>query len=156
MTFYDLLGVSQTASADEVRLGFKRKALTTHPDKLGPAASEVDKKAAEIRFRNLHEAFETLSDPVQRNAYDLRINAAARYLKTRQQAPSSPSSADRMKSSVDQLNSALADLQASAAQLNDLVGNLLGSLRNQNPEWEARRQELLKQQAERAKAAQGL
>ncbi|ESK97746.1 dnaj-like protein subfamily b member 8-like protein [Moniliophthora roreri MCA 2997] len=70
--FYEILGLQPSASSDEVRKAYKLKALETHPDKLDHGASQRDKEAAEKRFHQVHEAFETLSDPIKRRAYDAR------------------------------------------------------------------------------------
>ena len=61
--FYDILGVSKDASADDIKKAFRKKAATMHPD--------VNKAPdAEERFKELSEAYETLSDPQKRQRYD--------------------------------------------------------------------------------------
>jgi len=77
ISFYDILGVEQSASADDVRKAYRKKALETHPDKLEPGASEIEKQEAEQQFHKVHEAFETLGDAVKRKAYDARLRAKA-------------------------------------------------------------------------------
>jgi len=69
-SLYDILGISKSASADEVRKAYRKKALETHPDKLSPHASAATRQAAEAQFHLIHNAFETLSDPHRRKAYD--------------------------------------------------------------------------------------
>ncbi|HZL07120.1 MAG TPA: DnaJ domain-containing protein, partial [Coriobacteriia bacterium] len=51
--FYDILGVSRTASADEIKKAFRKQARKHHPDAGG----------SEERFKELNEAYEVLSDP---------------------------------------------------------------------------------------------
>jgi len=62
--FYTALGVSPDASLEEIKSAFRRLARETHPD-----ANPGD-PAAEARFREIAEAYEVLSDPRRRAAYD--------------------------------------------------------------------------------------
>lgn len=60
---YAVLGLASTASADEIKKAFRLKASQFHPDK---NTSEL----APIKFREVREAYEILSDSKARNAYD--------------------------------------------------------------------------------------
>jgi DnaJ-class molecular chaperone len=63
--YYSVLGVSKSASADEIRKAYKKIARESHPD-----AKPGDKDAAE-RFKKAAEAYEVLSDADKRKKYDL-------------------------------------------------------------------------------------
>lgn len=62
--YYEVLGVSKTASADEIKKAYRKLAKQNHPD-LNP-----NDKAAEARFKEANEAYEVLSNPEKRQKYD--------------------------------------------------------------------------------------
>src|SRR5690348_14804746 len=62
--YYATLGVSKTASQDEVRKAFRKLARQYHPD------VAKDKKAAEAKFKEINEAYEVLGDAEKRKQYD--------------------------------------------------------------------------------------
>lgn len=64
--YYDVLGVSKTASADEIKRAYRKLAMQHHPDR----ASDADKPKAEAAFREAAEAYEVLSDETKRARYD--------------------------------------------------------------------------------------
>ena len=76
--YYAILGVSKTASADEIKKQFRKLALKYHPDR------NQGNKAAEAKFKEISEAYEVLSDTDKRSKYDRfgqywQQNTAARY-----------------------------------------------------------------------------
>lgn len=62
--YYDILGVSRDATADEIKKAFRALARATHPD------ANPDDPTAEERFRDIAEAYEVLSDDQKRGRYD--------------------------------------------------------------------------------------
>lgn len=60
MTYYDTLGVSKTATQDEIKKAYRKLAMKHHPDKGGD----------EHRFKEISVAYDTLSDPQKRAEYD--------------------------------------------------------------------------------------
>ena len=64
--YYEVLGVSRTATADDIKRAYRQLARKHHPD-LQPAAERP--RAAE-RFKEINEAYEVLSDPDKRGKYD--------------------------------------------------------------------------------------
>ena len=64
--YYETLGVSKTASDDEIKSAFRKLARKYHPD----VAKAKDKATAEEKFKQINEAYEVLSDPEKRKKYD--------------------------------------------------------------------------------------
>ncbi|MCX7869042.1 MAG: DnaJ domain-containing protein [Terrimicrobiaceae bacterium] len=67
---YEVLGVERSASAEEIKRAYRKLAVKYHPDK-NPGDPE-----AEERFKELGEAYEILTDPEKRAAYDRYGHAA--------------------------------------------------------------------------------
>ena len=63
--YYEVLGVSKTASADEIKRAYRKVAMQYHPDR-----AAGDKAEAEAKFREGAEAYEILSDEQKRARYD--------------------------------------------------------------------------------------
>lgn len=62
--YYDILGVSRTASADEIKKSYRRLAMKHHPDR------NKDDTSAEGKFKEAKEAYEILSNAEKRSTYD--------------------------------------------------------------------------------------
>jgi molecular chaperone DnaJ len=63
--FYEVLGVSKTASIEEIKSSYRKAAMKWHPDR-----NPDNKDEAEIRFRECTEAYSVLSDAQKRQIYD--------------------------------------------------------------------------------------
>ena len=68
-THYEVLGITHAASTEEIRRAFRAAARKLHPD-------VSESKNSETRFAEASAAYEVLSDPQARRAYDEQLHAA--------------------------------------------------------------------------------
>jgi len=68
--YYDILGVSRSASDDEIKKAYRKAAMQHHPDR------NPGDKSAETKFKEVNEAYDVLKDPQKRAAYDRFGHAA--------------------------------------------------------------------------------
>lgn len=68
MNFYAVLGISRDAGDETIRNAYKVLARRYHPDRGAGSSAE--------KFREVHEAYETLIDPESRRSYDLSLQWA--------------------------------------------------------------------------------
>lgn len=69
MNYYQILDISISASADEIKAAYRKKSKETHPD------LNKDDVEAESKFKKISEAYETLSDPIKKSIYDKKFNS---------------------------------------------------------------------------------
>lgn len=67
--YYEVLGLGKSATAEEIKRAYRKKAVELHPDKGGDAE----------KFKEVNEAYETLKDPQKRSGYDQFGHAAGGY-----------------------------------------------------------------------------
>lgn len=68
-TYYEILEVTHDASLQDIKKAYRKLALKHHPDRNSPS----EKKAATVKFRQVNEAYEVLSDEERRRQYDLEL-----------------------------------------------------------------------------------
>ncbi|XP_068120408.1 dnaJ homolog subfamily C member 7 isoform X2 [Hyperolius riggenbachi] len=67
--YYKILGVDKSASEDEIKKAYRKRALMHHPDRHSGATTEIQKEE-EKKFKEVGEAFTVLSDPKKKARYD--------------------------------------------------------------------------------------
>src|SRR6266436_1695054 len=68
--FYEALGVSKSASADDLKTAYRKLAMKHHPDR------NPGDHTAEVKFKEISEAYDVLKDDQKRAAYDRFGHAA--------------------------------------------------------------------------------
>ena len=64
LDYYEILEVSKTATADEIKKSYRKLAMKYHPDR------NQGNKEAEARFKDINQAYDILKDEQKRAAYD--------------------------------------------------------------------------------------
>lgn len=94
--YYQILGISRTATEADIKKAFRTAASKTHPDKEG---------GTEAAFKEVYEAYDTLKDSTRRRRYDEYLNNYSQY---RSQSQSQSSSSHSGKSESTNANAAKA------------------------------------------------
>lgn len=109
--YYSSLGVSRSASAEEIKKAYRRKARQLHPDQ------NKDNPSAESKFKEINEAYEVLKDPEKKNIYDQVGHHAF---------TSSGGGGQGFSQNSANFQSAFSDV------FDDLFGDIMGSSRQRN------------------------
>jgi molecular chaperone DnaJ len=67
--YYEVLGIDKNASADDIKMAYRKAALKWHPDRW-VNGTDAEKKTAEEKFKEASEAYSVLSDPDKKAKYD--------------------------------------------------------------------------------------
>jgi len=67
--YYDLLGISPSATSEDIRTAYKKESLKSHPDRQ-PNATREEKKKLTGKFQAIADAYYVLSNPQRRREYD--------------------------------------------------------------------------------------
>jgi tetratricopeptide (TPR) repeat protein len=86
-TYYDVLNVAATSSAEEIKISYYALARLYHPDRFHLLASASVHARIESAFARIAQAYETLSDPASRLNYDSKLAAQERTRQFAQFAP---------------------------------------------------------------------
>ncbi len=117
-SYYDLLGIGENASQDEIKHAFRKMALIHHPDKNQNSAE------SQTSFILLHNAYTILVDPKTRGEYDKCLQASRSF-----RAPSAPLPSSRTLPAMAgvggrSLETLLGHLNFLLWEVEDLVGSL--------------------------------
>lgn len=74
---YSTLGVSRNASVSEIKSAFYGLSKQYHPDRTRNLESESEREQAEVKYRGITQAYETLCDQSKKSAYDASLDSSA-------------------------------------------------------------------------------
>lgn len=125
--FYDLLGVSENASQEEIQKAYKKMAKKYHPD----GKSEKDKKAYNNRMAKINVAHDVLKDPDKRLMYDIDLREyrrkAAQSSQPGSSGTSTGASASRPSGKPSSSNSGQTRTQTGGSRQTTSAGSSSGS-----------------------------
>ena len=90
-SYYEVLGLAQTSSPELLKARYRELARKYHPDQLEQLSPDIQSEAA-AEMAAINEAYDTLSDPELRSAYDqrLHLNGAAERAQAERVDPTPP------------------------------------------------------------------
>lgn len=77
--YYEILGLAKNSTAEEIKRAYRQLASKYHPDKISGKDGSSEKTHAEEHFKEVKEAYETLSDVEKRAQYDMYGHAAQHH-----------------------------------------------------------------------------
>jgi DnaJ-class molecular chaperone len=77
MDYYNTLGIQKNASEADIKAAYRKMAMKHHPDRGGD----------EKKFKEINEAYETLSDPQKKQMVDMGVDPKAQHTSYRQGSP---------------------------------------------------------------------
>lgn len=122
--YYDELEVSKTASKEVIGKVYKILAKKYHPD----TTKEVDKQAAEEKFKKISEAYEVLSDDEKRKKYDIELEQSNPTISYQDYI--------NVVNQRDYLNNSLIGLQNELNQLKNFYNNNAQYNRSSQPQYQ--------------------
>ncbi len=119
---YEVLGVLKEATALEIKKSYKELMKKYHPDRLH-SATEKDKRYAQIRFEEVQNAYEVLSDVKRREKYDNEIGGKSKE-KFQKEEKFSKSKIDDLFGNYFNFECSKKNNKESSGELNKDVDNL--------------------------------
>ncbi|MBF0288512.1 MAG: J domain-containing protein [SAR324 cluster bacterium] len=123
VNYYQVLKVSPQASLDEIRKAFRQEAKRCHPDLYHNASTE-EKQKLQKQFVLLTQAYEHLSDPNRRSAYDRQFKQSHQQQKKQTRTHASYTKADTFHSSTHTRSSSPPFEDSSDETLEDLLNEV--------------------------------
>ncbi len=130
-TYYEILEVPTSADASTIRKSYLKKSLKYHPDK-----NPNNPEEAKAKFIEIGEAYETLSDPVKRQAYDRELRKSGgrqpNSFQTNHSAGSNAQAYDNYMDAFDETVAGMSEAELAAtigavSAIAGIVGSIVGS-----------------------------
>ncbi|CAG8740291.1 9304_t:CDS:2, partial [Gigaspora rosea] len=141
LDYYEILEISETATTEEIRDAYKKKALETHPDRFAPGASDsaisptLSQEEAKERFQKIADAYYVLSEETRREQYGTRLINTARFVSN---LLITDSFLDRVRASRKKNGESTPTWDIGQADANRVFGNVFEELLRpevENPQW---------------------
>lgn len=98
-TMYDVLGISQSATLEEIRAAYRVRAAMFHPDRFSQSRQPKEWQLANEMLKGLNEAYDVLSEPQSRRDYDATLSRQTQSKPAASAKPSPSASGSSRKSS---------------------------------------------------------